>query len=58
MILLLSAVGGGAVWYFKFRKNKPDTRGPVDLDDYDYGEEDDTEYDTETETEDESTEDE
>ena len=58
VILLLSAVGGGAVWYFKFRKNKPDTRGPVDLDDYDYGEEDDTEYDTETETEDESTEDE
>ena len=58
VILLLAAAGGGAVWYFKFRNNKPDTRGPVDLDDYDYGEEDDTEYDTETETEDESTEDE
>ena len=56
VILLLAAVGGGAVWFFKFRKNKADTRGPVDLDDYDYGEEDDTEYETETETEDESTE--
>lgn len=56
VILLLAAVGGGAVWFFKFRKNKPDTRGPVDLDDYDYGEDDNTEYETETETEDESTE--
>ena len=56
VILLLAAAGGGAVWYFQFRKNKPDTRGPVDLDDYDYGEDDDTEYETEMETEDESTE--
>ena len=54
VMLLLAAAGGGAVWYFKFRNNKPDTRGPVDLDDYDYGEDDDTEY----EVEDESTEDE
>ena len=56
VILLLAAAGGGAVWFFQFRKNKPDTRGPVDLDDYDYGEDDDIEYETEAENEDESTE--
>ena len=44
LIVLLLAVlggGGGALYYFKFKKAKPDTKGPVDLDDYDYGDEDD-----------------
>ncbi len=44
LIVLLLAIlggGGGALYYFKFKKAKPDTKGPVDLDDYDYGDEDD-----------------
>ncbi len=61
LIVLLLAIlggGGGALYYFKFKKAKPDTKGPVDLDDYDYGDEDDEddfedeevpEYDTENE---------
>ena len=48
LLLLLLLGGGGALYWFKFRKKKPDTKGPVDLDDYDYGEEDDgEEYETE-----------
>lgn len=40
--------GGGALYWFKLRKKKPDTKGPVDLDDYDYGDEDeDEEYENE-----------
>ncbi len=44
LIVLLLAIlggGGGALYYFKFKKAKPDTKGPVDLDDYDYRDEDD-----------------
>lgn len=40
LLLLLLLGGGGALYWFKFRKKKPDAKGPVDLDDYDYGEED------------------
>ena len=48
LLLLLLLGGGGALYWFKFRKKKPDAKGPVDLDDYDYGEEDDgEEYETE-----------
>ena len=49
VLLLLLLLGGGfALYWFKFRKKKPDAKGPVDLDDYDYGEdEDDTGYETE-----------
>lgn len=48
LLLLLVLGGGGALYWFKFRKKKPDAKGPVDLDDYDYGEEDDgEEYETE-----------
>ena len=40
--------GGGALYWVKLRKKKPDTKGPVDLDDYDYGDEDeDEEYENE-----------
>lgn len=39
LIVVLGA--GGAVYYLKFRKPKTDTKGPVDLDDYDFGDEDD-----------------
>ena len=38
--------GGGALYWFKLRKPKADTRGADDLDDYDYGE-DDTEQEDE-----------
>ena len=47
IVLVLALAGGGAVYWFKFRKKKPDTKGPADLDDYDYGEDDDEEYETE-----------
>ncbi len=43
MMILLFVVlsAGGAVYYLKSRKLKTDTKGPVDLDDYDFGDEDD-----------------
>ena len=48
IVLLLLMAGGGALYWFKLRKKKPDTKGPVDLDDYDYGDEDeDEEYENE-----------
>ena len=37
LLLLLLLGGGFALYWFKFRKKKPDAKGPVDLDDYDYG---------------------
>lgn len=43
VVLLLVVGGGGALYWFKFRKGKPDVKGNDDLDDYDYGEEDDEE---------------
>lgn len=46
VVLLLLLGGGGALYWFKLRKKKPDTKGPVDLDDYDYGDEDE-EYENE-----------
>ena len=48
---LLLIGGGAAVYFLKFRKNKPKTGGTTDLDDYDYGEEDETEYEGEEENE-------
>ena len=51
--------GGGALYWFKLRKKKPDTKGPVDLDDYDYGEdEEDEDYEFEAEDETDAGEDE
>ena len=48
IVLVLLMAGGGALYWFKLRKKKPDTKGPVDLDDYDYGDEDeDEEYENE-----------
>ncbi len=40
VILLLAGGGGLAVYLLKFRKNKPETAGDTDLDDYDFGEDD------------------
>ncbi|MDD3228229.1 MAG: DUF4366 domain-containing protein [Oscillospiraceae bacterium] len=53
LVLIVLLGGGGAVYYFKLRKNKPQTKGPDDLDDYDYGaddEDEDAELDTDDET--------
>ena len=52
MILTVVVLGaGGAIYYLKFRKAKPDTKGTVDLDDFDFtdDDEDDTEYVSENE---------
>ena len=51
VVLLLLIGGGAAVYFLKFRKSKPKTSGTTDLDDYDYGEEDETEYEGEEENE-------
>lgn len=49
VVLLLLLCGGGALYWFKLRKPKTDTRGSDDLDDYDYGEDDDEDYEFESE---------
>ncbi|MBQ2726085.1 MAG: DUF4366 domain-containing protein [Clostridia bacterium] len=51
LLLILGLTGGGAVYYFKFRKPKEDVRGNTDPDDYPYPEEDDNLDDVEYETE-------
>ena len=51
VVLILLIGGGAAVYFLKFRKNKPKTSGTTDLDDYDYGEEDEVEYEGEEENE-------
>lgn len=58
VVLLLAAAGGGAAYYFlKVKKNKPQTKGSTDLDDYDYGEDDEDELDVDyVDTEDEAVE--
>lgn len=58
LVLLIAGVAGGAVFWFKFRKPKTKTSGNSDLEDYDFGEDDEeTELDdadlmAETESED------
>lgn len=53
LVLLFALIGGsGAFAYFKFVKNKPQTKGNDDLDDYDYGEDGESEEGEEWETED------
>lgn len=49
IVLLLALAGGGALWWFKFRKKQPDNKGGSDLDDYDFGDDED-EYEIEEET--------
>ena len=41
ILLVMVMAGAGAVCYLKFFKKKPDVAGSADLDDYDYGDEDD-----------------
>lgn len=49
VLLLVVALlgGGGALYYFKFMKNKPKTKGADNLDDYDYGDEEDELWESE-----------
>ena len=55
LVLLLAVLGGGgALYYFKFKKAKPDTKGPVDLDDYDYGDDDEDDFEAEEVPEDDT----
>ena len=59
VVLLLLLGGGGALYWFKLRKPKADTRGADDLDDYDYGEdEEDEDYEFEADDETDAGEDE
>ena len=44
VVLAVALAGGGAAYFLKFKKKKPDTRGNADLEDYDYGDEDEDEY--------------
>ena len=48
LVLVLALAGGGALYWFKFRGKQPKSKGNDDLDDYDFGlDEDDTEEETE-----------
>lgn len=51
IILVIAGAAGGAVYWFKFKKQRPKTSGNSDLDDYDYGQDDD-DYEEETEIDD------
>ena len=51
VLLLFALVGGGAAYYLNILKKKPDTKGSSDLDDYDYGDEDEEDADDESGTE-------
>ena len=52
LLVVLAVLGGiGALVYFKFIKQKPKTKGSDDLDDYDYGEDEELPDDETWETE-------
>ena len=56
VLLILAAGGGAALYYFKFKKPRADTKGSDDLDEYDFGDDEDLEDEapeTENEQEDE-----
>ena len=43
VVLAVALAGGGVAYFLKFKKKKPDTRSSADLEDYDYGDEDEYE---------------
>ena len=45
IVLILALGGGAAVWYFKLRKPKADTKGSTELDEFDFDEDDEEETD-------------
>ena len=51
IVMVILMAGGGAVYFLKFRKKKPDVKGQDDLDDYDYGSDDEDEIEPEDEDE-------
>jgi len=53
ILLAVAAAGGGAVYFWKFKKKKPDVKGSDDLDDYDYGNDEDEPENGEPDGEDE-----
>ena len=56
VFLVVALAGGTALYYFKFKKPRADTKGSDDLDEYDFGDDEDLEDEapeTETEQEDE-----
>ena len=54
IVLLLAAGGGASVYFLKFRKDKVKTSGTADLDDYDFGEDEDEEIEYENTEEDDA----
>ena len=50
VFLILGAIGGGAFYFLKFRKDRPDVKGDTDVTDEDYDDDDD-EYPEENEEE-------
>ncbi len=53
VLLAVAAAGGGAVYFWKLKKKKPDIKGSADLDEYDYGNDEDDPEDGEPDGEDE-----
>ena len=47
VVLLVAAGAGGAIYWFKFRNKEPKNKGGNDLDDYDFGQDDNEEEETE-----------
>ena len=43
MFLVVALIGGAALYFFKFKKPKADTKGGDELDEYDFGEDEDDE---------------
>lgn len=59
LLLIMAMIGGGAFYYFKVLKNKPNTKGSTPLEEYDFDDDEDTddndeEYEEEYETDEES----
>lgn len=47
VVFLVAAGAGGAIYWFKFRNKQPKNKGGNDLDDYDFGQDDNEEEETE-----------
>lgn len=43
LVLVVALAGGGAFYFLKIRKKSPKAKGPTDLDEYDFGEDDEDE---------------
>ena len=47
LLLIVGLIGGGAFYYFKILKNKPNTKANPHINEYDFDEDDEDEYDFE-----------